>query len=743
MLAPVLLSISILLQLLATFLAFRFLRLTQRKKAWGVLVTAMGLMAVRRIITLVPFLSGNTYTPFDPLAEIVALFISLLFVVGMVWIAPLFLSVTPSPQLSQKIESKMAAAQELANMGSWEWRVGTSQVWWSDQLYRIFGYEPGSVQPSYELFFHHVHPDDRAFVKEKLQASLHQDAPYVFEHRIVLFDRTERTLTAVGRVERDKKGRPQILSGISQDITERIQTEKRLRQSEQLLNQIGELAEVGGWELDATTMKASWTEQVFRFHELDPHDEPDVEAALNYYAPESQEYFRGLLRKALEKGESWFEEVPLKTHHGKSLWLRCIGRVDTEDGKVVRVYGSFQDITEQKKAEEEKQYLETQIRHTQKWESLGVLAGGIAHDFNNLLTAIRGFAHLAQVQIPTDSPAVPLLEEVEKGVTKAAELTKQLLDYAGQSRIRTREIALNSFLQDMAKLLQSFVPKGVNLHWNLVEDLPRVNADPDLLRQVVTSLATNAADSLKVQKGAIHIRTRTVFVDNPALFSPYAHENAEPGLFVVLEIADTGCGMSEEMLPRIFDPFFSTKFLGRGLGLAAVLGIVRQHRGLIKVHSQKDQGTTFQILLPCSSVEEGPSQKFPELLAPRQEKLGYLLVIEKDESVRTLARTILEQESFHILEAPDCQTGLQLYQGHSDEIQAILTDVTSSGLVSGEFWRKVQNSRKKPPLILMSDQSDSDGIGLFPEGFSTTFLYKPFTPDSLVEKVRQVMVEPK
>ena len=250
------------------------------------------------------------------------------------------------------------------------------------------------------------------------------------------------------------------------------------------------------------------------------------------------------------------------------------------------MFGTIQDITERKVAEAERQRLEQQILHTQKLESLGVLAGGIAHDFNNILMAVIGHAGLARLRLPPESPVVENLRQIEQAASRAADLAKQMLAYSGKGKFVVEPVDLNRLAEEMEHMLRVSVSKKAILRFNFARPLPAVDADATQLRQVIMNLVINASEAIGERSGVIAVSTGCMNCTREYLQELWLDEQLPEGLYVTLEIADTGCGMDRETLARIFDPFFTTKFTGRGLGMAAVLGIVRGHRGAIKVYSE-------------------------------------------------------------------------------------------------------------------------------------------------------------
>lgn len=400
--------------------------------------------------------------------------------------------------------------------------------------------------------------------------------------------------------------------------------------------------------------------------------------------------------------------------------------------------GFIRDITERKQAEEERRKLEAQILHGQKLESLGVLAGGIAHDFNNLLTAMLGNASLALMQLPEDSPAVPMLREVEQAAERAADLTRQMLAYSGKGRFEIQPLRLDALVQEMAKLLKSVVSRKVSLDLNL--ESATIEGDPTQLRQVVMNLIINASDAMESKVGTIRVRTGTMQASVADLHSPYLPDELPPGDYAFLEVDDAGCGMSAETQAKIFDPFFTTKFTGRGLGLAAVLGIVRSHRGTIKVTSTLGEGTHFQMLFPCTSNEPlMPLESENQLI--RQQGKGTILVVDDEPSINSFIRLVLENAGFEAMTAEDGREGLKLLQENSRQLVAVLLDLTMPGMDGLEVMREMRRLSPNIPVLVMSGYSEQEvsvrcaGIG------ANGFIQKPFNPRSLIAAVSGVLAD--
>jgi len=277
-----------------------------------------------------------------------------------------------------------------------------------------------------------------------------------------------------------------------------------------------------------------------------------------------------------------------------------------DGGRVVRAVHVAREITELKRAEEERRRLEAKVQHTQRLESLGVLAGGVAHDFNSLLIAMVRNVDLALQELSDVSPARAYVEEVDKAARRAAELTRQMLAYSGRGRFVIKPMDLSEVVQGTAHLLESSISRKVALRMSLARDLDAVDADAAQMQQIVTNLLTNASEAFSEDEaGVIALATGAMACSREYLSRSYLDEHQPEGDYVYIEVCDTGCGMNAEIQARIFDPFFSTKFAGRGLGLAATLGIVRGHHGAVMVDSEPGKGTCVRVLLPVAG-EDGP-----------------------------------------------------------------------------------------------------------------------------------------
>jgi PAS domain S-box-containing protein len=403
-------------------------------------------------------------------------------------------------------------------------------------------------------------------------------------------------------------------------------------------------------------------------------------------------------------------------------------------GQLVGTLAVTLDVTERKRAEKQREELQAHLLQNQKLESLGLLAGGVAHDFNNLLTAIIGSAQVAAMALPAGSPVRENLDNIESAARRAAALTRQLLAYSGRAQFDVRPVDLSVQTREIAKLLEATFVGRLALSLELPPGLPAILADIAQLQQIIMNLVINAAEAIGDRPGRITLATSTKNVEKADVRSLFAADNLVPGPHVYLEVRDTGCGMSESSKTRIFDPFFSTKFAGRGLGLAAVLGIVRAHNGGIEVQSSPGEGSTFRLFFP--TTEQRPAVDASNDL--EFSASGVAMIVDDDPGVRKAARSILQSFGLRVVEAVDGRDGVAQFQKRARDVTFVLLDVVMPGLGGEETLRELRRLRSDVPVVLMSGFSQFDVAERLKVDDLTSFLPKPFTRRELAEKIEPI-----
>ena len=380
----------------------------------------------------------------------------------------------------------------------------------------------------------------------------------------------------------------------------------------------------------------------------------------------------------------------------------------------------WRDITERKRSEEA-------LRQAQRLESVGVLAGGIAHDFNNLLTAILGHLQLARVEVT--GPAAAHLDMMEHAVLKAADLTRQMLAYSGRGQFVIESIDLGRVVKEMVDLLGVSVPKGVSLDCELDEGVPLVDADRAQTQQVIMNLITNAGEATGQGGGTIAVRVRRVVLDEQTLAAQLAGQNVRPGPSVSLEVQDQGQGMTPEVQARIFDPFFSTKAPGRGLGLSSLLGILKAHGAGIRVRSQVGVGTSFEIFFPASTAAPKISASVPESRVQRGD--GAVLLVDDERNVRVSLRGVLEYLGFTVIEAADGFEAVDVFREKRGLITWVLMDLTMPRMDGYATFLKLREIEPGVVVVLSSGWAETEIAARFGGCQPSGFLPKPFTTAEL------------
>ncbi len=393
-----------------------------------------------------------------------------------------------------------------------------------------------------------------------------------------------------------------------------------------------------------------------------------------------------------------------------------------------------------RQSEEALRRSEEQLRQAQKMEAVGQLAGGVAHDFNNLLTIIRGYSDLLLNGIlGPDDAGRDAVQEIRKAAERAADLTRQLLAFSRRQVLAPRVFVLNNVIHEMDKMLRRLIGEDIRLTSRLAADLGMVKADPGQIEQVLLNLAVNARDAMP-RGGQLTIETANVQLDESYTRT---HPEVQPGPFVMLAVTDTGCGMDAATQARIFEPFFTTKGpdKGTGLGLATVYGIVKQSGGSIYVYSEVGRGTSFKVYLPRHE-EVSPASRETHS-TPRAERGSHgqetLLIVEDDNSVRALTRTVLRGYSYDVIEAVDADDALRCVSQQTRPIHLLVTDLVMPGMSGRELAERLKLMRPEMKVLYVSGYTDDAVVrhGLLEA--EVAFLQKPFTPSALASKVREVL----
>ncbi|MCG8591731.1 MAG: ATP-binding protein [Proteobacteria bacterium] len=396
-------------------------------------------------------------------------------------------------------------------------------------------------------------------------------------------------------------------------------------------------------------------------------------------------------------------------------------------GPLVVALGRIQFARERARNEAEKAELQRRFLEAQKSESLALMAGGVAHDFNNLLTGVLGNAALAREQVGETDEIATLLAAIETSASRAADLAQQMLTYSGRAESERQSCDLEAVVREMRSLLGASIPKGVRLEIESAGDSHFVHADPTQMRQMVMNLITNGAQAIGDAPGEVRVRV--------------AREVSEGNELVVLEVRDTGCGMDEATRERLFDPFFTTKEDGRGLGLAAVLGIVRSHGGRITIESELGRGSLFKVTLHATEARTParPSRAPSPGANASAEAGGRVLVIDDEEAVRSLARRKLERVGFEVEEAADGAAGLALFESRPRDFRLVVLDLTMPEVNGVEVYERIRAIAQEVPILLSSGFSDRHLPAALAADPKVRMLPKPYRPTDLADAVSSLL----
>jgi PAS domain S-box-containing protein len=508
-----------------------------------------------------------------------------------------------------------------------------------------------------------------------------------------------------------------------------LESEARLKENERTLRLATEAAGVGVWSLDAATRRLAWSEQGRRLLGLPPNAEPlGYSRFMELVHPDDRVRLDAAVRESLEDGAAFDVEFRVVFPDGAVRWIASKGLAQPgDDGRPARFSGVSIDITARKLAREA-------AEEANRLESIAMLAGGIAHEFNNLLTGIMGNASLIGEELPPGSRAAGRVDDLLASAERAAELTRQLLAYSGKGRYVPRHLDISEQVWSIAGLLQASLPGKVRLQLELPSGLPPIEADSDQIQQVVVALVMNAGEAIKNGQGAVTVKTAAADLDLSRIHDRFPGREIAPGPYVVLEVRDTGVGMDEFVKSRIFEPFFSTKFAGRGLGLAAVQGIVRGHGGAMEVESEPGSGATFRLFFPAAKGAGASGENGERRAAPAQ---GVILVADDEEIVRKVAKAALEKRGFQVVLAENGEIAVERFREAPSRFTAVLLDMAMPVMSGEEAMERIKSIRPDVPVIASSGYSEAEALRRFGTGISG-YIQKPYTAAKLAGAVASI-----
>jgi len=653
-------------------------------------------------------------------------------------------------------ERRWQFAVEGSGDGLWDWIVPENKVFYSRQWKAMLGYEEAEIGDGLDEWDKRVHPDDKDRCYADLTKHFQGQTPeYRNEHRLRCKDGTYKWILDRGKVfEWTDDGGPYRIIGTHTDITERKVALEELRRQKERFQVLTENAPFG---MMLVQQDGAITYVNPKFTEIFGYELHDIKTGREWFrrAYPNPSYRRGVIKAWLEDrdhapmGESRPRVFTVTCKDGteKIIHFRPVKLHSGED------IASCEDVTYQKRAEEERLEMERRLMYTQKLESLGLMAGGIAHDFNNLLQAVMGNLELAQMRMEARAPSRENVKRALDTAHRCVDLSKKMLAYSGRTPFTPKDIDVNHIIEINRHILSSMIPKKAAINLKLSKQVPNISGDADQLYEVLTNLVTNASESLSEGAGDIEIATYVNSFDAEALQFNRLMDNPPPGTYVVLEVRDTGSGMDAETLDHLFDPFFTTKFVGRGLGMSVVMGVVKGHGGAILVDSEPGSGTRVRVLLPSKedtsslpapqTVQEKREPEELPVSAPHGEAEAAILIVDDDELVRGLAAQTVEAMGYRVITATDGEDALRVFAANADAIRCVVLDQSMPRMSGMEVFRALRESDPEVKVILCSGYSEEDTCGDYSAVGLAGFLGKPYELASLQEKVKEVLGAPK
>jgi len=445
-----------------------------------------------------------------------------------------------------------------------------------------------------------------------------------------------------------------------------------------------------------------------------------------------------IAEKVLTDGIARPIETELFTTFGKLVSARYfLSRFSVEDKPHLMVIG--RDATEEKRLEDQKKLIESQMLHVQKLESLGVLAGGIAHDFNNILMAIIGNADLALMTMTSAQSCGNYIHEIKHAARRAADLAHQMLAYSGKGHFIIETLDINKSICEITALLDVSVSKKASLNLELANDLPCIKADSTQLCQIIMNLVINASEAIEDNNGNINIQTGVVDCNRSFFSKAWIDDNLPEGKYVYVQVTDSGCGMTQNTQAKLFEPFFTTKFTGRGLGMSAVLGIIRGHKGTITVHSEPGKGSKFTVYLPAVDCSEIGTLTQASYEQSSLNMTGTILLVDDEEIIRHMVSTMLEMFGFKVLMASDGVEALERYKQSAGEIVCVILDLTMPKMDGEQTFHQLRRLNPDLPIIISSGFGEQDIANKFLKNDSAYFIQKPYQMNKLEQKINEVL----
>ncbi len=646
----------------------------------------------------------------------------------------MFVDITQRRRAEEALsENERRLSTLMFNLPGMAYRCINDQGWTMEYISEgcstLTGYSPKDLVGNRTLSYADlIHPEDLGRVRDQVQEALTAAAPFELEYRIRTRSGDEKWVWERG-IGVPLQGAGEInLEGFISDVTERKQMEHALQESEQRYRAVIENLQIG---ISVINPKMEIIAINRFFQKIYPHVRPGLGQRCHEmyndppgsspcsYCPCVTTFQDGMVHESVT-------ETPAGDGIRNYRIVSC--PIKDAQGHVELVVELVEDITE-------KRALQLQLAQAQKMEAVGTLAGGIAHDFNNLLTVVMGFSELLLAEKELDDQEYADLQKIFHAAKNGAELVQRLLTFSRKVEPKPIPLNLNMRIVQVGKLLRRTIPKMIDIQMDLSEDLAEINADPTQMEQVLMNLGVNARDAMP-DGGKLTLGTKNVTLDEEYCG---IHSEAKPGKYVLLAVSDTGHGMNRVTIDHIFEPFYTTKELGRGtgLGLAMVYGIVKQHGGYITCYSEVEHGTTFNVYFPALESEVEPDVEKTSVMPAFGTET--ILLVDDEELVRDLGARILSKAGYQVLTATNGKEALDLFEKERRQLSLVILDLIMPVMGGKECIKELLKIDPQAKVLIASgfsaDTSTDEILGLGAKEFVT----KPFRFKELLRQVRKTL----
>lgn len=640
----------------------------------------------------------------------------------------------------REVKDRYRIAVQGAGVGIWDWERKTGKLYISGKFKQLLGYDSSLSPSGWNDLKELIHPEDRKKVVDRLRSHYRLRSTFDVDCRMKTNLEGYCWFHLSGQAIIDNSGKVLRIAGSLEDVNASYVAEKALRDSELKFREAFANAPIGiclirpdGRYLTVNRKLC----EVLNYSEAELCQRTFLQVTHPDDVQKSRKVARQLLSGEIKQIE--FEKRYIR-RNGEIVWSQVISSIHCDDeGKPLYFISQIIDITDRKEAEQKREQLESQLRQAQKLETIGTLAGGIAHDFNNILTPVLGFAEIALLNLPQDSPAKSNIQHVIKAAIRAKNLVKQILAFGRRTE---QSYAVNSvikIIEETVNLLRATLPSTIGIKLSTSVSNDKVMCDSVQIHQVIMNLCTNAFHAMKVNdSGTIEIGVRNCLIDeNIAKY----HPRLRAGEHLLITITDTGHGMKWETAQRIFEPFFTTKPVGEGtgLGLSVAHGIIAQHHGEITVYSQPKNGTTFHIYLPVSeNIALKSNGKVPMHMLHGNERI---LFVDDEEDIALTGKAMLEGLGYHVTSVSSSPEALNMFAANPEEFDIVITDQTMPKMTGDRIAKHMLEIRPDLPIILVTGLSETitketrNRIGI------RGFLMKPFSISEIGKTIRTILDE--